>query len=107
MERKHEIEAVMEKRGYSKIMEAHKGENVESITFILDADNKVSSYGLIVPTYSVTVFMEDEEFQFTYSSAKSINKLVSPKCSSFMMQEHFDRIARAFEREASALYSFM
>lgn len=103
---KKTIEETMRERGYSKVMEQLKKDELVGITFVLERDDKISSFGLVVPKYSVTVFLEDEEFQFVYSSEKSINKLISPKCSSLMMTEHFDRLVRAFEREASVLYHY-
>lgn len=96
---KEQIVDKMKERGYTRIMESRntKDETI-SITFTNDT--------LSGPLYSVTVWVEDGEFQFAYSMKTSINKLVSPKCSSFMNDEHFVRLATKFEREVAVLHEY-
>jgi len=96
----------MRERGYSKLCESLTGDELVSITFVYVTTETQKQSRFPVPPYSVTVWVEDEEFQFCYGLSSSINKLISPKCGSFMNDEHFDRLAMKFEREAAVLYKY-
>lgn len=104
---KHEVEEYMRKRGYSKVMECQEKGKTISIVFtnMPSASGKVSSVGLPVPVYSVNVWLDSLNYQFVYGCEKSINKLVSPECGAFET-EHFEKLAKAFEKDASVLYRY-
>lgn len=94
---KEKIIEKMEKRGFTRIMESrNRKDETTSITFTNNMPD--------APWYSVTVWVEDMEFEFVYCMSTSINKLVSPRCGSFMNDEHFTRLARKFEREVVVLH---
>lgn len=101
---KEQIIEKMKERGYTRMMESRnsKDETV-SITFMNETLSIVNG-NLSGPLYSVEVWVEDGEFQFMYSIRTSINKLVSPRCGSFMNDEHFARLAVKFEKEVKVLY---
>lgn len=55
------------------------------------------------PIINILVNLENGEFECFYNVEKSINKLICPKCSPVMNDEHFDRIVMKFETEAKWL----
>lgn len=98
----------MKERGFSKIFETRNGnDDTVSISFVYEPkeeDNKKLRFP--IPMYNVTVWVDTLEFQFMYAVPTSINKLMSPKCSSFMNDEHFDRLALKFERDIAVLNKY-
>ena len=94
----------MRNRGYSRVLENRNNfDETVSITFIYNPTEYDKTKRFPVPMYNVTVWLEDLEFQFMYAIPSSINKLISPKCGSFMNDEHFDKLAMKFERDSAIL----
>jgi len=106
IEKKEIIIEKMKERGYSKLLETRNNNDLINISFIFETDEKQNKSLFPIPSYTVTVWVNDEEFQFCYGIPSSINKLVSPKCGSFMNDEHFDRLAMKFEKEASIIQRY-
>lgn len=99
---------LMKSRGYIKIAEHRDGkENLISTVYVYNKDKTllISGRELPVPVYSVTVWPEDA-FQASYSLSTSVNKLVTPRCSSISNDEHFNRIIGKFEKEVALLEGF-
>ena len=97
MDNKTVIMKKMLERGYTKVLETRNSDNnVESITFIYEPTEVDRNKRFPIPSYNVTVWLEDFEFQFMFAVATSINKLISPKCGSFMNDDHFYRLAMKF-----------
>ena len=100
------IEEIMAQRGYTKSSEHRDGNgNVISISFLYMPKNQEEKR-FPVPPYSVTVWVEDMEFQFAYCVPTSINQLKTPKCSAFINDEHFYGLAIKFEHDAAVLYKY-
>ena len=55
-------------------------------------------------SYSCDVILESEEFMFKYMAPESINVLQTPKCGSFLNDDHFNRLRKKFEPQARVLH---
>jgi len=107
MKQRKPLSKKMNERGYTESFE-HRNSQDEtvSISFLYMPDEESNDKRFPVPSYSVTVWVKDGDFQFTYAMANSIDVLQSPKCSPVMNDEHFYRLAIRFEREAAVLAKY-
>jgi len=104
---KKEIISKMEERGYTVSFESRNSQDeTDSISFLYFPTEKEKKERFPIPSYSVTVWVKNGNFQFTYAINNSIDVLQSPKCSPVMDDEHFYRLAMHFEREAAVLAKY-
>ena len=112
IETKKKIVEIMNERGYSYTVEGRNGKDETiSMMFAYCPPENQNDSRFPAPTYGVKLFMnceniEDVEFQFSYAIRTSIDVLQSPKCSSFMNENHFNSLAAKFEREAAILHKY-
>lgn len=96
---KNKVIEIMKERGYDFSFEQKNGKDETiSLNFWFNPDSKQnkesnSERRFPIPAYSIKVFLTNLEFQFSYACNNSIDILNSPKCSSFMNDEHFYRLA--------------
>lgn len=71
-------------------------------------DRTITIYAITDPrneySYGCTVHLKTEEFELNYAVPKSINVLQTPKCGSFLNDDHFMRILRKFEPQVEVLH---
>jgi len=102
---KEKIIEKMQQRGYTKVLEHRNAKNETVSIGFMNEIPSVADGNLSGPLYSIEVWVEDGEFQCSYTMRTSINKLVSPKCGSLMNDEHFNLIVKKFEKEVAVLYN--
>lgn len=95
---KQEAEAKLYERGFSVNAYGRDKDN-----------NTISIYAGTDPmgpfSYGCNVFLNTDEFELKYAVPKSINILQTPKCGSFLDDDHFARIQRKFVPQVEALYN--
>ena len=95
MDKFDELEELMNKRGYTTI--SMRSGNRSSMTLIpKDTDNIL---------FSVTIYVDSEEFMLQYTVPQSINTLSTPKCGSVRNEEHFNRIVDKFKSQVEILHN--
>lgn len=99
----------MKGRDFTFTMEAKDGRGSTICLYFLSEEVPDSRHKekVLVPSYTCTVYPETGEFEFSYMVPHSANKLVSPKCGSVELEEHFNSIAAKFETAVQVLHRYM
>lgn len=100
-----QVKEFMAKQGFYESYRAMNGSETSSITFLSEVQNENSARHYI-PPFGCTVYLKNQEFEFFYVISKSINRLVSPRCSPVTNQQHFDGICGTFEQQVKILHRY-
>lgn len=103
---REQVMQIMRDRQFTFNMESRDGQgNVTAFYFLSEAVyHRRHKEQVTIPPFSCKVIPNSDEFQFTYAVPKSINKLETPVCGSFMNDGHFFKICSRFEDSVRVLY---
>lgn len=103
---KKQIMDLMEIYGFTFNMETRNGQGKATALYFMSEPEYQGHKKdrMTVPPYNCTIYPGTNEFEFTYEVPGSINRLVTPKCSPFANEEHFNRMGTKFGQMVRTLW---